>query len=181
VSLRNSRLLALVSRLRTAAQARYPLGAIIPSPVGMARHPHYWPQCPYAQLARRVDVFLPMAYFSHYVQRPGDVYNYTRRVVLDIREQTGRPQIPIHAIGGLASAASAAAIRAFVQAASDCGVAGASLYASDDKTSNGKNSRTPNSTKAPSLPPAPAESSLLPASSSKPRSLSRLPPYAAGS
>jgi len=129
VSLRNSRLLTLVSRLRTAAPARYPLGAIIPSPVGMARHPHYWPHFPYAELARRVDAFLPMAYFSRYVQRPGDVYNYTRRVVLDIREQTGRPQLPIHAIGGLASTASAAAIRAFVQAASDCGIAGASLYA----------------------------------------------------
>ena len=129
VSLRNSRLLALVSQLRAATPAGYPLGAIIPSPVGMARHPHYWPHFPYAQLARQVDVFLPMAYFSHYVQRPADVYNYTRRVVLDIRKYTGRPQMPIHAIGGLASAASTAAIRAFAQAASDCGVAGASLYA----------------------------------------------------
>jgi hypothetical protein len=95
----------------------------------MARHPHYWPRFPYAQLARVADVFLPMAYFSHYVHDAGAVYDYARRVVLDIRAGTRRPDIPIHVVGGLASAASGAAVRALVQAVSDCGVAGASLYA----------------------------------------------------
>ena len=95
----------------------------------MARHPHYWPGFPYAALARVSDVFLPMAYFSHYVRAPGDVYDYTRQVVLDIRDRTGQPDLPIHVIGGLASGTSNAAAVAFARAATDCGVDGVSLYA----------------------------------------------------
>jgi len=129
VSLRNSRLLELAARVRAALPTGVPLSAIIPSPVGMARHPHYWPAFPYARLARLADVFVPMAYFSHYVQRPNAVYDYTRQVVLDIRARVHRLDLPIHVIGGLASATSSAAAAAFVRAATDCGVAGASLYA----------------------------------------------------
>jgi hypothetical protein len=129
VSLRNSRLLALAGRVRAALPSDVPLGAIIPSPVGMARHPHYWPGFPYAALARVSDVFLPMAYFSHYVWKAGDVYDYTRQVVLDIRDRTGLPDLPIHVIGGLASGTSSAATLAFARAATDCGVDGVSLYA----------------------------------------------------
>jgi hypothetical protein len=128
-SLRNSRLLALAARVRAALPSDVPLGAIIPSPVGMDRHPHYWPGFPYAGLARLSDVFLPMAYFSHYVHSPADVYDYTRRVVLDIRDRTGRPDVPIHVIGGLASSTTGAAAIAFARAATECGVDGVSLYA----------------------------------------------------
>src|SRR5690348_3389783 len=63
VRLRNHRLLRLSTRLRAAAGPRYALGAIIPSPVGIRRHPAYWPGFPYRPLARVYDVFLPMAYF----------------------------------------------------------------------------------------------------------------------
>ena len=126
VTLRNTRLLALAARVRAAAPQGYPIGAIIPSPVGMARHPHYWPRFPYARLAKLADVFLPMAYFSHYVHQPGQVYAYTRRVVLDIRHRTGQPTLPIHVIGGLASDTSTAATAAFVRAVRDFAVIGAS-------------------------------------------------------
>src|SRR5205085_10772181 len=44
---RNRNLLELAAKLRSAAPAGYPLGAIIPSPVGIERHPHYWPDFPY--------------------------------------------------------------------------------------------------------------------------------------
>jgi hypothetical protein len=40
VALRNARLLALAASLRRAAGAGYPLGAIIPSPVGWRGRPH---------------------------------------------------------------------------------------------------------------------------------------------
>lgn len=127
VALRNSRLLALAARIRAALPSGMPLGAIIPSPVGMARHPHYWPGFPYARLARVSDAFLPMAYYSHYVRSPGDVYEYTRQVVTEIRAHAG--EIPIHVIGGLASATSTAGAAAFVRAVNECGVDGVSLYA----------------------------------------------------
>ncbi len=62
VPLRSKRLLQLSARLRAAVGRRYALGAIIPSPVGIRRHPTYWPRFPYRSLARYYDVFLPMAY-----------------------------------------------------------------------------------------------------------------------
>jgi hypothetical protein len=129
VALRNARLLSLARALRNTAPSGYPLGAIIPSPVGMRRHPHYWPRFPFAALARTFDTFLPMAYFTYYARTPAAAYAYARDVVLAIRSETGRPGVPIHLIGGIASRAPVAAVGSFVQAASDCGVQGLSLYA----------------------------------------------------
>lgn len=129
VALRNRRLLALAHSLRVAVPDGYPLGAIIPSPVGMARHPHYWPRFPYAGLARSFDAFVPMAYFTNYVRSPAAAYDYARDVVRAIRAGTGDDGVPIHLIGGAASNASAAAVGGFARAASDCAVAGISLYA----------------------------------------------------
>ena len=128
VSLRNARLLTLSRRLRAAAGPDYPLGAIIPSPVGMQRHPTYWPGFPYAPLAQTFDVFLPMAYFTYYTRSSSGVYAYTRGVVRQIRARTARPDLPIHVIGGLAGGLGAPALAGFVRALTDCGVAGASLY-----------------------------------------------------
>jgi hypothetical protein len=129
VSLRNSRLLALARSLRDTAPTPYPLGAIIPSPVGMHRHPHYWPRFPYLQLASIFDAFLPMAYFSYYAHTPAAAYSYARDVVLAIRAQTGRSHPLIHLIAGSSRVMPAATLSGFVRAASDCGVQGISLYA----------------------------------------------------
>ncbi len=129
VKLRNARLLALSRRLRAAAPAGYPLGAVIPSPVGMARHPDYWPGFPYARLAEVYDAFVPMAYFTNYVHTSAAAYAYARDVVRTIRARSGDPDVPIHLIGGLANRAGAGAIDGFARAASDCAVEGISLYA----------------------------------------------------
>ena len=129
VTLRNARLLSLARRLRAAAPAGYPLGAIVPSPVGMRRHPHYWPGFPFGPLAASVDAFVPMAYFTYYARTPAAAYAYARDVVVAIRGATGRPDLPIHLIGGIASRAPLASVASFVQAAADCGVQGVSLYA----------------------------------------------------
>ena len=43
--------LALSAALRAAVGDAYPLGAIVPSAVGMERHPKYWPGFPYARAA----------------------------------------------------------------------------------------------------------------------------------
>jgi hypothetical protein len=125
---RNARLLALAKVLRRAAPARYPLGAIIPSPVGMRHHPRYWPAFPYARLAAWFDAILPMAYFTHYTHTPAGAYSYAREVITSIRTNTDEPAKVIHLIGGLASGASTATFAAFDQAAADCGADGLSLY-----------------------------------------------------
>jgi hypothetical protein len=125
---RTQRLLALSRRLREAVGPEYPLGAIIPSPVGMTLLPHYWPGFPYAELARTYDVLLPMAYFSYRAHTAAAVRRYVQTSVAIIRNQSGDRAIPLHVIGGLAEATSKAAAEAFVRAAAVCGVTGLSLY-----------------------------------------------------
>jgi hypothetical protein len=129
VALRNARLIALAKSLRKAVPVGYPLGAIVPSPVGMRRHPHYWPHFPFADLATTFDAFVPMAYFSYYAKTPAAAYAYAHNVIVAIRGETGRPEVPIHLIGGIANRARIAEVESFIQGASDCGVAGVSLYA----------------------------------------------------
>ncbi len=129
VELRNARLIALAKSLRKSVPAGYPLAAIVPSPVGMKRHPHYWPGFPFAELADAFDAFLPMAYFSYYAKTPAAAYAYAHNVIVAIRRETGLPEVAIHVIGGLANRARIAEVDRFIQAASDCGVAGISLYA----------------------------------------------------
>ncbi|MCW2977586.1 MAG: N-acetylmuramoyl-L-alanine amidase [Actinomycetia bacterium] len=129
VALRNARLLQLARTLRAAAPPAYPLGAIVPSPVGMRRHPSYWPGFPFRSLATEFDAFLPMAYFSYYVATRAGAYTYARDVVTAVRRGTGLPDVPIHMIGGIANRIGAPALAGFITAAQDCGVGGLSLYA----------------------------------------------------
>jgi hypothetical protein len=130
VPLRSERLLQLSARLRTAVGHRYPLGAIIPSPVGIRRHRHYWPSFPYRPLARYYDVFLPMAYATNR-HVPGSSFTraYDAADIAIIRTRTGRPHVPIHLIGGLANAMGPREIAGFTQAVADCAPFGYSLYA----------------------------------------------------
>ena len=129
VPLRNQRLLQLSARLRSAAGPRYPLGAIIPSPVGMRRHPAYWPRFPYRPLARFYRAFLPMAYFTDAgVRGTKRTRAYLAADVRIIRTRTGNPHVPIHLIGGLAGSMGAGETAGFMHAVADCAPLGYSLY-----------------------------------------------------
>jgi hypothetical protein len=130
VPLRSRRLLQLSARLRRAVGRGYPLGAIIPSPVGIRRHRHYWPHFPYRGLARYYDVFLPMAYATNR-HVPGSSFTraYDAADIAIIRTRTGKPEIPVHLIGGLANAMGTREIAGFMQAVGDCDPLGYSLYA----------------------------------------------------
>ena len=127
-ALRNARLLDLSRRLRAAVGPSYPLGAIIPSPVGMKLLPRYWPGFPYSDLWRVYDVFLPMAYFSYRAHGDAAVADYVRRGVGIIRARTGDPDVPIHVIGGISQRTSAAEARGFMRAVRGCRTFGFSLY-----------------------------------------------------
>jgi hypothetical protein len=129
-SLRTKRLLRLSARLRAAVGRRYVLGAIIPSPVGIRRHPTYWPRFPYRPLARFYDVFLPMAYATDAgVRGIKATRAYNTADVAIIRNRTGKPHVPIHLIGGLANAMGTRELTGFMQAVGDCAPLGYSLYA----------------------------------------------------
>jgi hypothetical protein len=129
-SLRTKRLLHLSGQLRKAVGPRYALGAIIPSPLGIRRHRHYWPHFPYRSLARLYDVLLPMAYFTD-----RDIHGirasraYLAADVAIIRRRTDNPRIPVHLIGGIAGSMRAADTTGFMRAVADCRPLGYSLYA----------------------------------------------------
>jgi hypothetical protein len=125
---RIANVLQLSKEIRSAVGPRYALGAIIPSPRGLIRVPSYWPGFPYQQLPRYYDVVLPMSYFTFHYHGAEATGRYIRDNVEIIRQQTGRPRIPIHVIGGIAGDMSPAETRAFVLAARSEHVFGASLY-----------------------------------------------------
>ena len=130
VPLRSKRLLQLSARLRAAVGHGYPLGAIIPSPIGIRLHPKYWPRFPYRGLARFYDVFLPMAYATdRHIRGIEATRAYDAADIAIIRTRTGKPHVPIHLIGGLANAMGAREIAGFMGAVGDCEPLGYSLYA----------------------------------------------------
>ena len=106
----------------------YPLGAIIPSPAGMVMHPGYWPGFPYQALAELYDVFVPMGYYTYHGDGYANAYRDTRDNIRIIREQTGRPGVPIHVIAGDGAKSSAAETSAYVRALRENGALGGSMY-----------------------------------------------------
>ncbi len=127
VSLRNARLAALSTALRAAVGSTYPLGAIVPSAVGMERHPKYWPGFPYAPLRQSFDVFLPMAYSTYRVKGRLLSARYVMRSVALLRAAAGA-DVPVHVIGGVASRMGATDAAGFMDAVARCGTVGYSLY-----------------------------------------------------
>ncbi len=125
---RTARLLQLSTRLRQTVGPGYPLGAIVPAPLGMQANPSYWPGFPYRQLASLYDAVLPMTYFTWRVSGPAAVASYTSGSIEAIRRGAGSSSVPIHVIGGIAGDATAAETAAFVRAALAGGAIGGSFY-----------------------------------------------------
>jgi hypothetical protein len=128
VTLRNSRLVDFSQKIRRTVGSAYPLGAIIPSPVGMSKNATYWPVFPYMQLARIYDVFVPMGYYTYHGSGYANAYSDTRGNVQVLRDKTKGMAIRIHMIGGISNSSTVAEVRAFVRAERETGCLGASLY-----------------------------------------------------
>jgi hypothetical protein len=125
---RNRALNALSARIRRLVGPTYPLGAIIPSPVGLAKKMGYWDDFPYEAVAKKYDVFVPMSYYTYHGKTAKAAYADTRANVRILRAQKGCAKIPIHLIGGIAEKSSAAELREFVRAARETDCFGASFY-----------------------------------------------------
>ena len=108
---RNRALMSLSQQIRSAVGRSYPLGAIIPSPVGLSRKGSYWSKFPYADLAGIYDVFLPMGYYTYHGNGAKLAYSDTVGNVRILRSKKGCSTIPIHLIGGEAEKSSAAEVR----------------------------------------------------------------------
>jgi hypothetical protein len=128
LGVRNRRMLALSSWLRTAAGPAYRLGAIVPDQRSSTSPPALWPHFPYAATRPYFDAYLPMAYSTGRVRRWQDVYLYTAANVAFLRAATGDPRLPVHVIGGLANRLGPLASSAVVRAARDRRAIGVSFY-----------------------------------------------------
>jgi hypothetical protein len=127
-SRRNRALASLSTKIRSLVGASYPLGAIIPSPVGLAKKAGYWDSFPYSAVAQRYDVMVPMAYYTYHGKGASAAYADAKANVRILRAQKGCSKLPIHLIGGIAEKSSASEVKAFVKAAVETHCFGASLY-----------------------------------------------------
>lgn len=123
IDTRNRRARRLSRRIRELVGEEYSLGAIAPEAGAL-----YWPDFPYRGLANTYDAFLPMAYFSYRTSGARGVYSFVADNIAAIHRETGKPELPVHLIGGIAEDSSAREVEAMVDAARDKGAFGASLY-----------------------------------------------------
>jgi hypothetical protein len=128
VSRRNARLMDLSRRLRAAVGPDDALGAIIPNPRGMELRRDYWQPFPYARLAGVYDLFVPMVYSTYRGEGPAVVAREVTRSMTILRSATGRPDVPVHLIGGLGDELSGAEARAFARLVATLRPHGWSLY-----------------------------------------------------
>ena len=122
--LRSRRALAVARAVRGALPPAVALGAITIDPYGG----RYWNRYPFAGLAKSVDVFLPMEYFTYRTSGPRRVAAYSRANVRLVRRLAGDASFPVHPIGGDARAATLRELRAFVHASDESRVVGMSLW-----------------------------------------------------
>ena len=126
---RNARLLRLDDELRAALPGKV-IGAITLSAVHLqVVNRDYWPDYPWAEIADTYDLILPMTYWT--IRRPEwrDGNRYVGENIDRIHAATGKPDLPIHVIGGIADEATVEQVQGMLQAIDDrTGVMGASLY-----------------------------------------------------
>lgn len=125
---RTARLLTLTERLRAAVGDEKVVAAITLSAVQLeVLNPLFWPGYPWAELGRRYDAVLPMAYWSI---RTGELRAGGRYVGenLDRTRALVGETVPLHPIGGIADEATDADLAGMVAAVEQRGAIGGSLY-----------------------------------------------------
>ena len=127
-TVRTTRLLDLSQRIREAVGPGYPLGAITPNAVSLAKASTFWPDFPYASLTQYYNVFMPMCYSGAVAEGGRAVHDYAASCAALVRAGTGAPTVRIHEIGGVADNYDAAEIDGFVHAVREYGLMGGSLY-----------------------------------------------------
>ncbi len=102
VTERNRRLVAVARYLRSKAPS-LPLGAIVYPAVQLeVVNPVLWPTFPYRALARSVNVWLPMTYWTERIGVYRDAYLYTDESIRRLRSDLRDPHALVAPIGGLA-------------------------------------------------------------------------------
>ncbi len=127
---RNRRLVDLSIALRQHLPG-VPISAIVmPAVLMEVVNPNFWPGFPYREIAPAYDVWMPMGYWTSRKESSGyrDAYRYTAENIDRLRAQVGRPDLPVHPIGGIGDATSTDDIDGFRRAAVERGSLGGSIY-----------------------------------------------------
>lgn len=132
---RTDKLMAEVRFLR-ALHPDVPMAAIPVTPIIWEQlNRSWWPNFPYRELSRYMDAWMPMAYWSYRragsFPEWGDPYRYTAESVTRLRTLTGRPNLPVHPIGGEGTGMTVDDAARMAIAVSDTGAIGGSVY--DDR------------------------------------------------
>jgi len=127
---RNRRLIEISTNLRAALPNATLGAAVYPPVVTDVINPNLWPSFPWQALAPLYDVWLPMSYQTDRKPESGyrDAYRYTAENIDRMRARLGRPDAPVHAIGGIADRTTADDVAAMLKAASERHALGGSLY-----------------------------------------------------
>lgn len=130
VNERNRRLIELSAALRAALPGRTIAGIVLPPVVLEVINPKFWPAFPYRQIEPYYDLWMTMGYWTNRTQASGyrDAYRYTKENVDRLRNNLGRPQAPVHPIGGIGNRTTAADIEGYKQAVTAVSGIGGSIY-----------------------------------------------------
>jgi hypothetical protein len=125
---RNARLLQLSTALRQSI-GEAAMSAIVQSPVVMqVVNPGFWPRFPWVEVGQLYDVIQPMSYWT---ERKPDWRSGERVSSEDIdriRASTGRPDMPVHLVGGIANGVSDLDLNGMIAAIQSRNILGGSLY-----------------------------------------------------
>lgn len=126
---RNDRVVRLAKRTRDFVGDDQPVGAIVyPAVQAEVINPALWPSFPYKRLAKHVDVWMPMAYWTFRDGTYRDPYVYTEESIDRLRANLGDKRARVHPIGGIGDLSSATDYDAFLRAVYDTDSVGWSIY-----------------------------------------------------
>jgi len=129
VDLRNDRVLELAERTRRLVGEGQPVGAIVYPAVQLeVVNPALWPRFPYRRLARFVDVWLPMVYWTFRDGDYRDPYAYTVESITRLRSNLDDKRAAVHAVGGIGDLSTPKDYDAFLRAVYDTKAVGWSVY-----------------------------------------------------
>jgi hypothetical protein len=127
---RSARLVALSRRLRAAVPSMTLQAIVVPPVVTDVINPKFWPRFPWKEIAPAYDVWSPMGFWTNRTPESGwrSAYRYTVENVRLLRKNIGRPNAPVHIVGGIGNETTDADLEGFVRAAREQRCIGGSLY-----------------------------------------------------
>jgi hypothetical protein len=131
VALRNRRTVDFAKRVRSVVGDSTPVAAIVyPALQLEVLNTTLWPDFPYRKLAKYVDVWMPMTYYTYRSTDSGyrSAYVYNVGSVQLLRKHVGDAKAPVHLLGGLAELSTPADYLDMVRAARATDAVGWSVY-----------------------------------------------------